>query len=58
MIKNDRITLLQLFQFFLIVALFISLYMLIVHAYQRKYAEISCWRFPMLLAILLESYLI
>jgi hypothetical protein len=58
MMKINKITLLHLFQFFLICALFISLYMLIVHAYQRKYTEISCWRFPMLLAILLESYLI
>jgi hypothetical protein len=58
MFKLQAITLTHLFQFFVIGAVIISFYMLMVHVYNKAYRDISCWRFPMLLAILLESFVI
>ena len=44
------------FQLFLIITLVISFYMLYVSIYNKNYKSISCWSFPMLLAMLLETF--
>ena len=57
MINFNKITLMHVFQLLLGLSVLISLYMFIVHAYDRNYKKISCWRFPMLLAIFLETFM-
>ena len=54
----NKITLMHIFQFFLALTVLISFYMLITHIYHKSYRDISCWRFPMLLAIFIETFII
>jgi hypothetical protein len=49
--------LMSIFQFFLVILLIISFYMLYLSVYKRNYTDINCWQFPMLLAILLETFM-
>ena len=56
MLNIKKITLMHIFQFFIVGALLISLYMFIDHYHTKSYKIINCWRFPMLLAILFESF--
>ena len=58
MIKINKITLLHIFQLTLLITVLISLYMLIENMYSKSHRIISCWQFPMLLALLLESFII
>lgn len=58
MLNISRAKLISTFQFFVAGAILISLYMLIEHLYNKSYRNINCWRFPMLLSILLESFVI
>jgi hypothetical protein len=58
MIKINKITLMHIFQFALLLTVLISLYMLIARIYDKSYRNISCWQFPMLLALLIESFII
>lgn len=53
-----KVTLMHLFQFFLGITVIISFYMLLESMYNKSYRTASCWRFPMLLALLLESFMI
>jgi hypothetical protein len=48
----------HIFQFFILGSILISFYMLAYHIYNKSYSKMNCWRFPMLLAILLESFII
>ncbi len=58
MFNYKNMTLIHLFQISVGIAMLISLYMLIDHLYTKSYHKMNPWRFPMLLAILLESLLI
>lgn len=58
MLKINKITLIHIFQIFIFGAVIISFYLLIDHYFKKSYHNINCWRFPMLLAILLESFII
>lgn len=44
----------RVFQFIVFIALILSLYML-VHNFKTNAKQISCWQFPMLLAIFFET---
>ena len=56
MIVFDNMKVMHCFQFFLTITLIIGFYMLYQSLYNKNYKDISCWRFPMLLAILLETF--
>ena len=56
MIVFDNMKVMHCFQFFLTITLIIGFYMLYRSVYNKNYRDISCWRFPMLLAILLETF--
>jgi hypothetical protein len=58
MYNLNKIRLKHIFQIFIAIATLISLYMLISHLSNKHYRRIPCWQFPMLLAILLESFII
>ena len=58
MLNIKKITLLHFFQIFVGIAILISFYMLLYHLYNKSYKNINCWRFPMLLSILLETFII
>ncbi len=58
MFNIKKITLLHVFQFVVGLAILISFYMLAYHIYNKSYKKMNCWRFPMLLSILLESFII
>ena len=46
------------FRLFLIVVTLISLYILLSDVYNKKNKVINSWQFPMLLAILIEEFII
>lgn len=48
---------LYIFQFFVFIALILSLYMLLSNFKKREYKLINCWQFPMLLAICIETFI-
>jgi len=48
----------HILQFFLAMTVLISFYMLVEAIYQKSYRNVSCWRFPMLLAIFIETFII
>jgi len=54
----NKTTLMHVFQFFLALTVLISFYMLIEAIYHKSYRNVSCWRFPMLLAIFIETFII
>jgi len=58
MLTGNNLKLMYIFRISLGLATLISLYMLINHIYKKTYRDISCWRFPMLLALFLESFII
>lgn len=58
MLNLSKITLMHVFQLFVGLSLLISFYMLIERMYYKSYRSMNCWRFPMLLAIFLESFMI
>jgi hypothetical protein len=58
MLPVSKLTLTHIFQFFVACAIIISFYMLAQHIYNKAYRNINCWRFPMLLSILLESFVV
>ena len=58
MVNFNKISLMHIFQFFILGAVIISFYMLLKHLVQKSYHKINSWRFPMLLSILLESFII
>ena len=47
---------LYIFQFSIFIAMVLSLYMLLTNFKKREYKAINCWQFPMLLAILIETF--
>ncbi len=58
MLTGNNVKLMYIFRISLGLATLISLYMLMHHIYKKSYMDISCWRFPMLLALFLESFII
>jgi hypothetical protein len=58
MVNLSKLTLRHIFQGFLIGALVISFYVLMRDVYDKSYRNINCWQFPMLLALLVETYII
>jgi hypothetical protein len=46
------------FRLFLIIITLISLYILLDNVYNKNHALINSWQFPMLLAILIEEFII
>jgi|SaaInlStandDraft_2_1057019.scaffolds.fasta_scaffold602973_1 hypothetical protein len=56
MIVFDNMKVMHFFQGFLIITLIIGFYMLYISVSKKNYKDISAWRFPMLLAILLETF--
>jgi hypothetical protein len=58
MLTGTNVKLMYIFRICLGLATLISLYMMMHHIYTKSYRDISCWRFPMLLALFLESFII
>jgi hypothetical protein len=58
MFRLSNVSTMELFRFVIAIALIISFYMLFMNVYYKEYREINCWRFPMLLAMLLETYIL
>lgn len=56
MLKNPMY--IFVFRLFLIVVTLISLYILLSDVYNKKNKVINSWQFPMLLAILIEEFII
>jgi hypothetical protein len=56
MLKNPMY--IFIFRLFLIIVTLISLYKLIHNVYNRNHKLINSWQFPMLLAILIEEFII
>ena len=56
MIKNQMY--IFVFRLFLIIVTLISLYILVNDVYNKKNKLINSWQFPMLLAILIEEFII
>lgn len=56
MLKNPMY--IFVFRLFLIIVTLISLYILLNDVYNRKNKLINSWQFPMLLAILIEEFII
>ena len=56
MIKNPMY--IFIFRLFLIIVTLISLYILVNDIYNKKNKLIKSWQFPMLLAILIEEFII
>lgn len=56
MIKNPMY--IFIFRLFLIIVTLISLYILVNDIYNKKNKLINSWQFPMLLAILIEEFII
>jgi len=54
--KFNNYTIMNIFQFFLLITLVLGFYMLFNSVKNKDYRNISVWRFPMLLAILLETF--
>ncbi len=48
---------LNIFKYIIVIATILSFYILINNIYYKKSTLINAWRFPILLAILIEEYI-